>query len=487
MIITEVELQDDDFIAIVTEDSESDDEAYDDFCSVCAICDNGGELICCEGKCFRSFHATKESAGAQDSNCDSLCLSTDPEALKFNFVSIIVFVVVILGFTAIMIITEVELQDDDFIAIVTEDSESDDEAYDDFCSVCAICENGGELICCEGKCFRSFHATKESAGAQDSNCDSLCLSPDPEALKEHYICENCRYNLHQCFVCGELGSSDKSSNTEVFQCSAATCGHFYHPKCVAKLLQKDNEAEPQVLEIKIAGGYPFICPAHKCAVCKQIENENVEDFQFAVCCRCPTSYHRKCLPRNIKFDDEGDNDAITRAWNGLLPKSRALMYCNAATCGHFYHPKCVAKLLQKDNEAEPQVLERKIAGGYPFICPAHKCAVCKQIENENVEDFQFAVCCRCPTSYHRKCLPRNIKFDDEGDNDAVTRAWNGLLPKSRALMYCKKHEIINGLGTPARRVMVQAILSAGRVGGEMNSSYIDPPHASFNTINSNYF
>ncbi|PWA63551.1 zinc finger, PHD-type [Artemisia annua] len=184
--------------------------------------------------------------------------------------------------------------------------------------------NCGIHCSCEGKCFRSFHATKESAGAQDSNCDSLCL---PEALMAPYKCENCRYNLHQCFVCGELGSSDESSNTEVFQCSAATCGHFYHPKCVAKLLQKDNEAEPQVLERKIAGGYPFICPAHKCAVCKQIENENVEDFQFAVCCRCPTSYHRKCLPRNIKFDDEGDNDAVTRAWNGLLPKSRALMYC----------------------------------------------------------------------------------------------------------------------------------------------------------------
>ncbi|GJZ40417.1 hypothetical protein Tco_0586980 [Tanacetum coccineum] len=111
---------------------------------------------------------------------------------------------------------------------------------------------------CDGKCFRSFHATRESEGAQDSNCDSLCLSLEEvkETEKDNrlYKCENCRYNLHQCFACGELGSSDNSSNTEVFQCSDATCCHFYHPKCVAKLLQKENEAEPQALEKKIAGG-----------------------------------------------------------------------------------------------------------------------------------------------------------------------------------------------------------------------------------------
>ncbi|GJZ14525.1 enhanced downy mildew 2-like protein [Tanacetum coccineum] len=236
---------------------------------------------------------------------------------------------------------------------------------DHFDTVCAICDNGGLLVwirvvCgalagrgtvlglrasgCEGKCFRTFHATRESEEAQDSKCDSLCLSPEatreseeaqesncdslsPEALKKGYKCENCRYNLHQCFACGELGSSDNSSNTEVFQCSAATCGHFYHLKCVAKLLQKDNEAEPQALEKKIAGGDPFMCPAHKCAVCKQTENEKVKELQFAVCRRCPTSYHRKCIPRSIMFDDEGDDDSITRAWDDLLPKSRALMYC----------------------------------------------------------------------------------------------------------------------------------------------------------------
>ncbi|KAI3673839.1 hypothetical protein L6452_39969 [Arctium lappa] len=223
-----------------------------------------------------------------------------------------------------------EPQDDDFITKQTEDSESDEEE-DPFDSVCAICDNGGQLTCCEGKCFRSFHATVDIEEAEESNCQSLNLPPEFVKGSQPFRCENCLYNLHQCFVCGELGSSDKSSVAEVFRCSSATCGHFYHPRCVAKLLRQDDEAKPHDLEKKIAVGEPFICPAHRCVVCKQTENEKVKDLQFAVCRRCPTSYHRKCLPREIMFDhqidDDDDDDVIQRAWDDLLPKSRALIYC----------------------------------------------------------------------------------------------------------------------------------------------------------------
>ncbi|XP_076922126.1 protein ENHANCED DOWNY MILDEW 2-like [Bidens hawaiensis] len=220
-----------------------------------------------------------------------------------------------------------EVQDDDINTNQTDDSDSDGEDVD--FDVCAICDNGGRLTCCEGKCFRSFHGTPDSEEAQDSNCESLCLTSKEMDDSYKYQCENCQYSLHQCAVCGELGCSDKSSNTEVFRCSSASCGHFYHPKCVAKLLQKNDKTEQQTLKEKIAAGEPFLCPAHKCAVCKQTENEKVEDLQFAICRRCPKSYHRKCLPREIKFEDQiGDNDDDdVRAWDGLLAKSRVLIYC----------------------------------------------------------------------------------------------------------------------------------------------------------------
>ncbi|KAI7744638.1 hypothetical protein M8C21_001247 [Ambrosia artemisiifolia] len=108
-----------------------------------------------------------------------------------------------------------ETQDDDIISNQTEDSESDED--DQFDSVCAICDEGGSLTCCDGECFRSFHATPDSEEAQDSMCESLGLTyKELEGLRHRqYKCENCKYSLHQCFVCAKLGSSDKSSNTEV--------------------------------------------------------------------------------------------------------------------------------------------------------------------------------------------------------------------------------------------------------------------------------
>ena len=48
-------------------DDDDDDELFD---SVCAFCDNGGELLCCEGRCMRSFHATVEAG--EESACESL-------------------------------------------------------------------------------------------------------------------------------------------------------------------------------------------------------------------------------------------------------------------------------------------------------------------------------------------------------------------------------------------------------------------------------
>lgn len=88
---------------------------------------------------------------------------------------------------------------------------------------------------------------------------------------------------------------------QVFRCSFATCGHFYHPKCVARLLQNNDITAQRTLKHQIAAGERFICPAHRCAVCNQIENERAVDFQFAICRRCPKAYHRRCLPRQYIY------------------------------------------------------------------------------------------------------------------------------------------------------------------------------------------
>ncbi|KAL1556226.1 protein ENHANCED DOWNY MILDEW 2-like isoform X1 [Salvia divinorum] len=209
-----------------------------------------------------------------------------------------------------------------------ENDDSDSDESDCFDSVCAICDNGGNLYICDGKCMRSFHAAVKDV--EDSECHSLGLTKaELKAINNvPFICDNCKYKKHQCFACGKLGSSDELSNPEVFCCVNGACGYFYHPHCVATLLHPGDDDATEELEKRIANGEPFACPIHKCHVCKELELRSTHEMQFAVCRRCPKAYHRKCLPSDIRSEDDPDNEIVQRAWEGLIPK-RLLIYCLA--------------------------------------------------------------------------------------------------------------------------------------------------------------
>lgn len=83
----------------------------------------------------------------------------------------------------------------------------------------------------------------------------------------------------------------------MFQCNKESCGHFYHPKCIAVLLEPEDTDGACKLEEMIADGMSFTCPVHWCFKCAKMEDRTQSEFQFAVCRRCPRSYHTECLPR----------------------------------------------------------------------------------------------------------------------------------------------------------------------------------------------
>lgn len=127
----------------------------------------------------------------------------------------------------------------------------------------------------------------------------------------------------------------------------------------------------------------------------------------------------------------------------------------------------MAKLLHPGDKTAAEEHQQKIAAGEQFACPAHKCHVCKELEVRSNPDLQFAVCRRCPRSYHKKCLPRcselfqhffygisfnvfflvqsviniyfarSIAFEKDVDEERgiVQRAWEDLIP-NRVLIYC---------------------------------------------------
>uniref|UniRef100_J3MS92 Histone-lysine N-methyltransferase NSD-like PHD zinc finger domain-containing protein n=1 Tax=Oryza brachyantha TaxID=4533 RepID=J3MS92_ORYBR len=74
----------------------------------------------------------------------------------------------------------------------------------------------------------------------------------------------------------------------VFQCNKESCGHFYHPKCIAVLLEPEDTNGACKLEERIADGMPFTCPVHWCFKCGKMEDRTQKELQFAVCRRCPS-------------------------------------------------------------------------------------------------------------------------------------------------------------------------------------------------------
>ncbi|XP_052146959.1 protein ENHANCED DOWNY MILDEW 2-like [Oryza glaberrima] len=223
--------------------------------------------------------------------------------------------------------------------------------------ICAICDDGGNLIRCEGACRRYFHRTISNDA--DFNCETLNMSQE-QVESSKLICKNCVYKQHQCFGCGELGSSDMSSGSaEVYQCSKSRCRRFYHPKCLAEF---DSSKNPPVFE----------CPLHECFACKNkgekyneetCKNkghesikkkqgaENNKKMHLALCRRCPIAYHRKCLPRNISSVPKG---CLPRKWK--TNKGQVFFYClkhtmvehlRSATRDHLKFPKVMEEHMQK--------------------------------------------------------------------------------------------------------------------------------------------
>jgi len=199
--------------------------------------------------------------------------------------------------------------------------DQDDEELGD--PLCTICDDGGDLLCCDGPCMRSFHTSKDAG--TDSQCESLNLAQASVECLEKWLCRNCKEKQHQCYICGKLGASDEAlkNKRQVFVCDVALCGRFYHPTCIAKELVPENSKA--FAENIREGRDTFSCPLHKCKLCGKAENKEDKDLQLAKCRRCPSAWHRKCLPDYISFDDKGE-EGQRRAW--LVGKrQRVVIYC----------------------------------------------------------------------------------------------------------------------------------------------------------------
>ena len=145
---------------------------------------------------------------------------------------------------------------------------------------CQIRDDADQLLVCEGVCRRLFHYP----------CAGLL---NPPAEHETYVCQDCQRARHVCAFCQSYGIDEQ----DVFPCTAAKCGLFFHKNCLEmanipiKLLHTPNSSEKR---------REFNCPSHTCGTCWQ-EDMIAKEKQLDAEARKSTKGRKKTKPSASSF------------------------------------------------------------------------------------------------------------------------------------------------------------------------------------------
>ncbi|KAG6549828.1 hypothetical protein Mapa_008809 [Marchantia paleacea] len=179
--------------------------------------------------------------------------------------------------------------------------------------ICVMCDDGGDLLICDGPCNRYFHGFPGTGS--ESFCQTLTLSRK-ETKGERWYCKNCEHKQQQCFICNKLGSTDAAlGRPQIYMCEVPSCKRFYHAHCVAELVDFPNwRAKAEAIK---NGTERLICPRHRCDTCRYTERTPGKLVQ---CRRCPKAWHRECFT-NYSLSGEHQGNTI---WKH---DEREFVYC----------------------------------------------------------------------------------------------------------------------------------------------------------------
>lgn len=141
---------------------------------------------------------------------------------------------------------------------------------DGFAFICAVCDDFGELLCCE-RCRDGFHLS----------CLGLEECPDIDP----WLCSNCSDNKVRCFKCKTFGSLEQ----DLVKCAHRNCGKYYHKDCSIEW----NRIPPK----KMPSTASLVCPRHHCDTCRQFQ-KNAKLYR---CLHCPVAYHESCSPEGTNL------------------------------------------------------------------------------------------------------------------------------------------------------------------------------------------
>lgn len=120
--------------------------------------------------------------------------------------------------------------------------------------VCAICEEGGDLMFCDGPCMHHFHSDRVSRGAAKYSCQGFA---GLNLRNGKWKCPDCCARRAKCSECFEVGSYEGEDGEEpvLRQCPDLLCIRFFCFTCLpserkaCNLYVCDTCDEPEVPSI----------------------------------------------------------------------------------------------------------------------------------------------------------------------------------------------------------------------------------------------
>uniref|UniRef100_A0A8B9U927 Histone-lysine N-methyltransferase NSD2 n=1 Tax=Anas zonorhyncha TaxID=75864 RepID=A0A8B9U927_9AVES len=190
--------------------------------------------------------------------------------------------------------------------------------------VCQLCEKTGDLLLCEGLCYRAFHVS------------CLGLSGRPAGK---FICSECTSGVHTCFVC-------KERKADLKRCVVSHCGKFYHEACVKKF------------HLTVFENRGFRCPLHSCLSChvSNPSHPRISKGKMMRCVRCPVAYHAGdvciaagcaviasnsivCTNHFTAMKGKSHHAHVNVSWCFVCSKGGSLLCCES--CPAAFHPDCL--------------------------------------------------------------------------------------------------------------------------------------------------
>lgn len=163
--------------------------------------------------------------------------------------------------------------------------------------ICAICDEGGKLVLCDGGCHRHFHMSVDDPSAKAMQCPSINLD-----LAEigKWQCVDCQNHVSIYFGYHDVGRTSVS----VKKCPHPNCYRHYCSKCLS------SEAAQ--------------CGLHACALCKGGHIDDSDGY-LVQCLRCPLAWHAHCL----EFMHAKKKTGIREWWFHKYANQpvRGMMYC----------------------------------------------------------------------------------------------------------------------------------------------------------------